>query len=539
MGEVFDFVVVGAGSAGCVLAERLSASGRFSVAVIEAGGSDRRFWVQTPLGYGKSFYDRSLNWAYQAEPDPGLAGRSDYWPRGKLLGGSSSINAMVWIRGAAADFDDWAAEGNPGWSFADCLPFFKAIEDNEAGENFWRGRGGALRVCDVSDRLHPLARRFIEAGRQAGFAYNADFNGAAQEGIGVYQINTKNGWRMSAAKAFLRPAAKRANVSVLTDTLVTKILFEGRRASGVEIRRGAQVRVIGARRETILAAGAVNSPQLLQISGVGPGAHLAGLGVEVLNDSPAIGRHLQDHIGINYTYRANVKTLNQTLRPWYGKLAAGLDFLIRSRGPLSLSLNQAGGFVRTRPDLKRADIQLYFQAISTLGAKSGTRPLLAPDPFPGFALGLSNCRPTSRGGILARSADPIAPPRIAPNALATGEDVETFLEGVKLLRRLAAQPALREVVEAELAPGPRVHSDAELIADFRRRAGTVYHPVGTCRMGPNGQSGAVDARLRVYGLEGLRVVDASVFPAIVSGNINAAVMMVAAKAAALILEDAR
>ncbi len=539
MGDAFDFVVVGAGSAGCVLAERLSASGRHSVAVIEAGGSDRRFWVQTPLGYGKTFYDSSLNWAYQAEPDPGLAGRSDYWPRGKLLGGSSSINAMVWIRGAAADFDGWAAEGNPGWSFADCLPFFKAIEDNEAGENFWRGRGGALRVSDVADRLHPLARRFIEAGRQAGFAYNADFNGAAQEGIGVYQINTKNGWRMSAAKAFLRPAAKRANVSVLTDTLVTKILFEGRRASGVEIRRGAQARVIGARREAILAAGAVNSPQLLQISGVGPGAHLAGLGVEVLDDSPAIGRHLQDHIGINYTYRANVKTLNQALRPWYGKLAAGLDFLIRSRGPLSLSLNQAGGFVRTRPDLKRADIQLYFQAISTLGAKSGTRPLLAPDPFPGFALGLSNCRPTSRGAILARSADPLAPPRIAPNALATGEDVETFLEGVKLLRRLASQPALREVVEAELAPGPRVQSDAELIADFRRRAGTVYHPVGTCRMGPNGQSGAVDARLRVYGLEGLRVVDASVFPAIVSGNINAAVMMVAAKAAALILEDAR
>ena len=539
MGEVFDFVVVGAGSAGCVLAERLSRSGRHSVAVIEAGGSDRRFWVQTPLGYGKTFYDRSLNWAYQAEADPGLAGRSDYWPRGKLLGGSSSINAMVWVRGAAEDFDDWAAEGNAGWSYADCLPFFKAIEDNEAGEDQWRGRGGALSVCDVSDRLHPLARRFIEAGRQAGYAHNPDFNGAAQEGVGVYQINTKNGWRMSAAKAFLRPAAKRANVSVLSDTLVTRVLFEGRRASGVEIRRGAQSRVIGARREVILAAGAVNSPQLLQISGVGPGAHLASLGVGVLHDSPAIGRHLQDHIGINYTYRSRVKTLNQALRPWRGKLAAGLDFLIRSRGPLSLSLNQAGGFVRTRPELTRPNIQLYFQAISTLGAKTGTRPLLTPDPFPGFALGLSNCRPTSRGSILARSADPLAPPRIAPNALATGEDVESFLEGVKLLRRLAAQPALSEVVEAELAPGPEVRSDAELIADFRQRSGTVYHPVGTCRMGPDGRSGAVDARLRAYGLGGLRVVDASVFPAIISGNVNAAVMMVAAKAASLILEDAR
>jgi choline dehydrogenase len=539
MGEVFDFVVVGAGSAGCVLAERLSASGRHSVAVIEAGGTDRRFWVQTPLGYGKTFYDRSLNWAYQAEPDPGLAGRSDYWPRGKVLGGSSSINAMVWVRGAAADFDDWAGEGNPGWSYADCLPFFKAIEDNEAGEDSWRGRGGPLSVRDVADRLHPLARRFLEAGRQAGFAYNSDFNGAAQEGIGVYQINVKNGWRMSAAKAFLRPAAKRANVSVLSEAMVTRVVFQGRRASGVEIRRGGQTRVVGARREVILAAGAVNSPQLLHLSGVGPGALLAALGLEVLSDSPAVGHHLQDHIGINYTYRSRIKTLNQALRPWRGKLLAGLDFLIRSRGPLSLSLNQAGGFVRTRPELKRPDIQLYLQAISTLGAEAGARPLLTPDPFPGFSLGLSNCRPTSRGSILARSADPLAPPRIVANALATGEDVETCLEGVKLLRRLAAQPALRDVVEAELAPGPQVRSDAELIADFRRRAGTVYHPVGTCRMAPNGENGAVDARLRVYGLEGLRVVDASVFPNIVSGNINAAVMMVAAKTAALILEDAR
>jgi choline dehydrogenase len=539
MGEAFDFVVVGAGSAGCVLAERLSLSGRHSVAVIEAGGSDRRFWVQTPLGYGRTFYDPAITWAYHAEPDPGLGGRSDYWPRGRLLGGSSSINAMVWVRGDPADFDGWAAEGNSGWSYADCLPFFKAIEDNEAGEDFWRGRGGALRVSDVSDRLHPLARRFIEAGRQAGFAYNADFNGAAQEGIGVYQINTRNGWRLSAAKAFLRPAAKRANLAVMTDTLVTRVLFEGRRASGVEIRRGAQARIIGARREVILAAGAVNSPQLLQISGVGPAEHLNGLGVAVVCDSGAIGRHLQDHVGINYTYRAKVRTLNQALRPWHGKLAAGLDFLIRSRGPLSLSLNQAGGFVRTRPELARPNIQLYFQAISTFSAKTGTRPLLAPDPFPGFSLGLSNCRPTSRGAILARSADPTAPPRIAPNALSTGEDVETFLEGVKLLRRLAAQPALSEVVAAELAPGPDVLTDDELIADFRRRAGTVYHPVGTCRMAPDGQSGAVDARLRVHGLDGLRVVDASVFPAIISGNINAAVTMVAAKAAALILEEAR
>jgi choline dehydrogenase len=537
--DVFDFVIVGAGSAGCVLAERLSASGRHSVAVIEAGGSDRRFWVQTPLGYGKTFYDRSLNWGYEAEPDPGLAGRSDYWPRGKLLGGSSSINAMVWIRGAREDFDEWAAEGNPGWSYAECLPYFKAIEDNEAGADAWRGRGGAVRVSDVSERLHPLAKRFLEAGRQAGFAVNPDFNGATQEGVGVYQINARNGWRVSAAKAFLRPAARRANVRVLTETLATRLIFEGRRAVGVEVRRGGQTRTIRARREAVVAAGAVNSPQLLQLSGVGPGALLSSLGVAVIHDSPAVGFHLQDHVGINYTFRSRIATLNEALRPWTGKLVAGLDFLLRSRGPLSLSLNQAGGFVRSRPGLARPDIQLYLQAISTVAAKSGTRPLLTPDSFPGFSLGLSNCRPTSRGSVLARSADPSEPPRITPNALATREDVETVLAGVKLLRRLARQPALAEIVAAELAPGPQVAADEDLIEDFRMRGGTVYHPSGTCRMAPDGERGAVDSRLRAYGVEGLRVVDASVFPTVVSGNINAPVMMVAAKAAAAILEDAR
>jgi len=535
----FDFVIVGAGSAGCVLAERLSLSGRHSVAVIEAGGSDRRFWVQTPLGYGKTFYDASLNWGYRAEPDPGFAGRSDYWPRGKVLGGSSSINAMVWIRGAPEDFDEWAAEGNPGWSYADCLPYFKAIEDNESGADAWRGRGGAVRVSDVSDRMHPLARRFLEAAQQAGFPLNRDFNGAAQEGVGIYQINVKNGWRVSAAKAFLRPAARRANVRVFPGTLATRILFEGRRAAGVEIRRGGVTQTLRARRETILCAGAVNSPQLLQISGVGAAAHLAAIGVAPVCVSPAVGFNLQDHVGINYTYRSRVGTLNGALRPWSGKILAGLDFLLRSRGPLSLSLNQAGGFVRARPGATRPDIQLYLQAISTFAAKAGSRPLLTPDPFPGFSLGLSNCRPTSRGSVLARSPDPDDPPSIRPNALATRDDVETILAGVKLLRRLAAQPALSEIVEAELAPGPDVLTDEQMIADFRLRGGTVYHPVGTCRMAPSAERGAVDARLRIYGVEGLRVVDASVFPSVVSGNVNAPVMMIAAKAGAAILEDAR
>jgi choline dehydrogenase len=536
--QAFDFVIVGAGSAGCVLADRLSANGRFTVAVIEAGGSDRRFWVQAPLGYGKTLYDRSLNWAYRTEPDPGLAGQADYWPRGKVLGGSSSINAMVWIRGDARDFDDWAREGNSGWAYADCLPFFKSLEDNEAGEDAWRATGGPLHIADMSDRLHPLARRFIEAGQQAGLAYNRDFNGAAQEGIGVYQINVKNGWRMSAAKAFLRPARARRNVRLFARAHACRIVFGEKRAAGVEIASAGRRRTIRARREVIIAAGAVNSPQLLQLSGVGPAAHLQALGVAVVSDSPAVGLHLQDHVGINYTYRARVRTINDELGSWWGKLAAGLNFLIRSQGPLSVSLNQGGGFVRTRPELERPNIQLYLQAISTLEAKSGTRPLLTPDPFPGFSIGLSNCKPASRGAIMARSSDPFAPPRIAPNALSAAVDVQDMLEGVRFLRRLAAQPALSEVIAAELAPGPGVASEEALIADFRSRSGTVYHPVGTCRMGADAAGAVVDARLRVHGIAGLRVADASIFPSIISGNTNAAAMMVGAKAAAMILEDA-
>ena len=534
----FDFIVVGAGSAGCVLAERLSADGRYTVAIVEAGGSDRRFYVQMPLGYGKTFRDPSLNWRYSAEPDGGLGGRADYWPRGKVLGGSGSINAMVWIRGARQDFDDWAEEGNPGWDYADCLPFFKDMEHNEAGADAWRGQGGPLHVSDVSRHLHPLARRFLEAARQAGLAANADFNGATQEGVGVYQINTKGGRRMSAAKAFLHPALRRANTALFMHSHVCCILFEGRRASGIEFFRDGARTALRARREVILAAGAVHSPQLLHLSGIGPGAHLASLGIPLVRDSPAAGHFMQDHLGINYTYRARIGSLNEVLRPWHGKLRAGLDYFLRGRGPLSLSLNQTGGFVRSRPDLERPDIQLYFQAISTVQAKAGTRPLLTPDPFPGFSLGLSSCRPQSRGSIMARSRDPFDAPRIVANAFGTQGDAQTMLAGVKLLRILAAQPALREVIAAELAPGPAVADDAALIADLRQRSGTVYHPACTCRMGPDAATAVVDARLLAHGIAGLRIADASVFPSIISGNLNAAVMMVAAKAAAMALEDA-
>jgi choline dehydrogenase len=535
MSDIFDYVIVGAGSAGCVLADRLSEGGRHRVAVIEAGPMDHYFWIHVPLGYGKTFYDRRINWAYTTLPDPGLGGRADYWPRGKVVGGSSAINAMVWIRGDRLDYEDWKAAGNPGWGWEDVLPYFKRIEDNAAGADAYRATGGRVHVADLSDRVHPLAARFVRASQQAGLAFNADFNGASQEGVGIYQTNTKGGWRVSAAKAFLKPAMRRANVTVLTRTHATRVIFEGRRATGVVVMHQGRARTLTARREVILSAGAVASPQLLQLSGVGDGEQLRRLGIAVVLHNPNVGAHLQDHVGINYTYRSRVPTLNQELGSVAARLWAGASFLLRGRGPLALSMNQGGGFVRTRPERDRANVQLYFQAISTHEAKSGTRPLTGPDPFPGFSIGLSNCVTTSRGSISLASADPFAQPAIRPNSLATAQDRQDVLDGLHLLRRIAAQPAMAEVIVEELAPGPLVVGDDAMLADFRARCGTVYHPSCTCRMGPDADSAVVDAQLRVHGLEGLRVVDASIFPQLISGNTNAPVMMVASRAADLIL----
>lgn len=533
----FDYIVVGAGSAGSALAEKLSRNPAIRVAVVEAGGTDRRFFVQMPLGYGKTFYDRRLNWGYRAEPDPGLAGQSDYWPRGKVIGGSGSINAMVWIRGAAADYDDWAAEGNPGWAFRDVLPTFKEIEDSEAGEDEWRGRGGPIHITDPSDMLHPLTQRFIRAGVEAGFRYNDDFNGPSQEGIGIYQINTKGGWRCSSARAFLWPAMRRPNLALFARTMVTHLILKDGRVTGIGVIRQGSEAIIEASGEVILAAGAVNTPHLLQLSGIGRGEDLKAAGLPVVHESPAVGHHLQDHLGINYSYRAKGESLNAQLRSFWGKLAVGTDFLLRGRGPLSLSLNQGGGFVKSRPGLERPNIQLYLQAISTFTGKVGTRPLLTPDPFPGFNLGLSSCRPTSRGTILARSPDPFEAPAIRPNAFGTEEDRRDMLEGVKLLRRIAAQPALAAIIEEELAPGLKISGDEELMEDYRRRSGTVYHACGTARMGPDPARAVVDSRLKVHGLQGLRVADASVFPSVISGNTNAAAIMIGARAGDLILAD--
>ena len=535
----YDYIIVGAGSAGCVLANRLTETGRHKVLLLEAGGSDRRFWIRTPIGYGRTFYDRRVNWMYMAEPDPGLDGRVAYWPRGKVLGGSSSINAMVYIRGQAHDFDDWAAAGNPGWGWRDVLPYFRKAENNAFGAGDFHGVGGPLDVADVSADLHPLCQVYLRGCEELGFRVSKDLNGAAGECVGVYQVTTRNGVRVSAATAYLAPAWRRKNLRVFTGAHATRILFDSVRATGVEYLQRGRLEVARARREIILAAGAINSPQLLQLSGVGPASVLKGHGIGVVLDAPAVGRNMQDHLGMDYLYRSRLPTLNDQLYPWHGKLRAGLRYILTRRGPLSLSVNQGGGFVRTRENLSRPNIQLYFSPVSYLKAPPGKRPLMNPDPYPAFLLGLSTCRPTSRGFLQIRSSDPLAPPEIHPNSFAADEDMAEMLDGVRFVRRLAATPAMAALIESEIRPGAEVQSEEALVADIRQRAGTVFHPVGTCAMGHDPSTSVVDPSLHVHGLSGLRVIDASIFPNITSGNTNAPTIMVAEKGADLVLADIR
>ncbi len=529
-----DYIIVGSGSAGSVLAERLSADGRTKVLVIEAGGTDLRFFVQMPLGYGKLFYDPAVNWLYKTEPDPGLAGNRDHWPRGKILGGSSSINAMVYIRGHKSDYDDWEAIAGPDWGWGQVLPAYKAMEDTEAGGDAWRGKGGPLFVSANRRGLHPLVEPYIAAVEAAGLPRIEDFNGPEQEGVGTYQLTVKGGRRNSASRAFLRPAMKRTNVEVITGTLVNRVVIENGRAVGVEVVRGGERKVIRTAGEVILAGGAINSPQLLQLSGIGPRALLQGLGIPVLRDNSNVGANLNDHQGLNYTYRMKVPTLNDELRPWWGKLKVGLQYLLTGTGPLSMSINQGGGFFRTDPSQPRPNMQLYFQAFSTLLPRVGERPILSPDPFSGMSIGLSNCRPTSRGHIRIRSTDPGQHPEIVANAYSTDTDVAEMLAAVKFIRRIAAQKPLADLIAEELRPGPDCRTDEDLIADFRARSGTVYHPSCTCRMGRDEAKSVVDPALKVFGIEGLRVCDASAFPTLIGGNTNAPAMLMGWRGAEVI-----
>ncbi len=538
MEPVADYVVVGAGSAGAAVAGRLAADGRRRVLLLEAGPSDIGFWTLVPVGYGHSFRNPRVNWMYMSEPEPGLDGRPIYVPRGKVVGGSSSINAMVYSRGQRGDFEDWEAEGNPGWGWAEVLEAYRRMEDHALGAGPYHGAGGPVTVTCQDGECHPLADRFFAAAAELGMARTADLNGETIEGAGHYQITTRGGMRLSSARAFLWPVRGQGNLSCVTRARATRVILDGRRAVGVAFRRGdGPEEEVRAGRGVILAGGSIGTPQLLQVSGIGPAEVLAGVGVPVLHHLPAVGRHLQDHICYDHIHRATEPTLNDIFSPLAGRLTAGLRYLLTRRGPLSISVNHAGGYIRSHPEADRPDVQVYFSPLSYERVPpTPTRKITRTDPFPGFCLSISPCRPTSRGEIAIRSADPAVPPAIRLGLLATPEDVETARRGALFLRALSRTAALSGLIAEEIRPGPAV-ADEDLVADLRARAYSVYHPVGSCRMGPDPARAVVDHRLRVHGLDGLRIVDASVFPFVPSGNTNAPAMMVGMRAADFIAAD--
>ncbi|MES0880007.1 GMC family oxidoreductase [Roseibium sp. SCP14] len=532
MNEV-DYVIVGAGSAGCILAERLSKDQNTTVLLLEAGGSDASPWVSLPLGYGKLNSDPKRTWRFRTEPDEGLGGRSAFWPRGRLLGGSGSINAMVYCRGLPGDFEDWETSGAAGWGWQNVKATFERLETKVTPHGERDGRG-AIQVQNVTDRVHKLNRHFFSAIREVGLPWTEDFNGDYPEGGGVYQINTSNGIRCSSARAFLRPALKRNNLIVRKHASVRRLLLKDRKTEGVELASGE--RVI-ARQEVILSAGAIGSPQLLQVSGIGPGALLHELGIEVVHANDNVGGNLQDHLAANFTFVAKEPTLNAVLRPLWGQALAAFQYAVTRKGPLSLSVNQCGGFVRSTPGLNRPDQQLYFNPISYRLTPDNGRSRLALDPFNGFIICAQPARPTSRGRVDIRSSDTSIAPRIQPNSLSTEEDRQSVIAGGRLCQKLMASEALSSLVEASVSPHLASLDDEGILSDFRERASTVFHPVSTCRMGDDRMTAVVDSRLKVHGIEKLRVIDASAFPNITSGNTNAPTMMLALKGADLILED--
>jgi choline dehydrogenase-like flavoprotein len=531
-----DSLIVGAGSAGCVLASRLSEDPAVRVGLIEAGPPDSSVLIHCPAGLALLAQTGGANWTFETVPQPGLNGRRGYQPRGKVLGGSSSINAMIYARGHRADYDGWAAEGNPGWSFDEVLPYFRQAEHNERGADAFHGTGGPLNVADLRSPGR-WRERFVQAGMQAGYRRNPDFNGAEQEGFGPYQVTHRNGERFSAAKAYLTPHLNRPNLEVLTGAQVLRLRFEGRRAVGLDVRMGDVERALSARREVIVSAGALQSPQLLMLSGVGPGAHLQAMGIPVLNDLPGVGRHLHDHIDVVQVVDG---LRSPDHRELFGLSLAGAVRALRGvfewrrhrTGLLTTNFGEGGAFIRSTPEEPIPDLQLHF-VVGKL-VNHGRQTVFGH----GYSCHVCVLRPKSRGSVTLSSADPLAAPLIDPAFLSHDDDATRLVHGFKLMRQILAQPALAQHGGHEVPASASARSDDEIEAYIRQHADTIYHPVGTCRMGPAAQAASggsvVDARLRVHGLEGLRVVDASVMPQIVGGNTNAPTIMIAEKAAQMI-----